>query len=72
MRKRKIVSCAACRLQRKKCSQECILAPHFPPDDLEKFTIVQRVYGTRHGIVQRVYGTRHGIVQRVYGTRPGI
>ncbi|GLJ33794.1 hypothetical protein SUGI_0679160 [Cryptomeria japonica] len=46
MGKRKIVSCAACRMQRKKCSQECILAPYFPPDDPDKFTIVHRVYGT--------------------------
>ncbi|GLJ33793.1 hypothetical protein SUGI_0679150 [Cryptomeria japonica] len=48
MRKRKIASCAACRPQRKKCSEECILVPHFPPDDPEKYTIVQQVYGTSH------------------------
>ncbi|GLJ33792.1 hypothetical protein SUGI_0679140 [Cryptomeria japonica] len=46
MEKRKIVSCAACRLQCKKCSEECILAPYFPRDDPDKFTIVQRLYGT--------------------------
>ncbi|GLJ33771.1 hypothetical protein SUGI_0678760 [Cryptomeria japonica] len=50
MGKRMIVSCAACRLQRKKCSEECILAPHFPQDDPDKFTVVQRVYGTSYVI----------------------
>ncbi|GLJ33791.1 hypothetical protein SUGI_0679120 [Cryptomeria japonica] len=55
MRKRKNVSCAACRLQRKNCSQECILAPNFSPDDPEKFTIVQQVYGTSH-IVKLLQG----------------
>ncbi|GLJ33788.1 hypothetical protein SUGI_0679090 [Cryptomeria japonica] len=55
MVKRKIVSCAACRMQRKKCSQECILAPHFPPDDPDKFTIVHRVYGTSN-IVKLLQG----------------
>ncbi|XP_057835291.2 LOB domain-containing protein 1-like [Cryptomeria japonica] len=47
-RKRKVVSCAACRLQRKKCLEDCILAPHFPPDDPDKFTVVHRVYGTSY------------------------
>ncbi|XP_057861047.1 LOB domain-containing protein 1-like [Cryptomeria japonica] len=48
MGKRKIVSCAPCRVQRKKCAEECILAPYFPPDDPDKFAIVQRVFGTGH------------------------
>ncbi|GLJ42992.1 hypothetical protein SUGI_0892380 [Cryptomeria japonica] len=38
-------ACAACRHQRKKCSAECLLAPHFPPDDLQRFAIVHQVYG---------------------------
>ncbi|XP_057834811.2 LOB domain-containing protein 1-like [Cryptomeria japonica] len=38
-------ACAACRSQRKKCSDECLLAPHFPSDDLQRFAIVQKVYG---------------------------
>ncbi|GLJ33769.1 hypothetical protein SUGI_0678730 [Cryptomeria japonica] len=47
-RKRKILSCAACRLQRKKCSEECILAPYFPQDDPQRFAVVHRVYGTSY------------------------
>lgn len=49
-RKRNIVSCAACRVQRKKCSEECIFAPHFPQDAPEKFTVVHSVYGTKYVI----------------------
>ncbi|XP_057835284.1 LOB domain-containing protein 1 [Cryptomeria japonica] len=48
-------SCAACRRQRKKCSEECILAPYFPPNDPDKFTVVQRVYGTNY-IVKLLQG----------------
>ncbi|GLJ42979.1 hypothetical protein SUGI_0891890 [Cryptomeria japonica] len=41
-------ACAASRSQRKKGSDECLLAPHFPSDDLQKFAIVQKVYGFSH------------------------
>ncbi|KAH9330862.1 hypothetical protein KI387_002970, partial [Taxus chinensis] len=40
--------CAACRSQRKKCSEKCVLAPHFPPDHPEKFAVVRSVFGTKH------------------------
>ncbi|GLJ33755.1 hypothetical protein SUGI_0678490 [Cryptomeria japonica] len=42
------VPCGACRAQRKKCSEGCLLAPHFPPDDPVKFAIVHKVFGTRN------------------------
>ncbi|GLJ17656.1 hypothetical protein SUGI_0307660 [Cryptomeria japonica] len=48
MGKRKMVSCASCRVHRKKCSEVCILAQYFPPDDPDKFAIVQRVFRTGH------------------------
>ncbi|GLJ42989.1 hypothetical protein SUGI_0892230 [Cryptomeria japonica] len=38
-------ACAACRFQRRKCSAQCLLAPHFPPDDLQRAMIVNQVYG---------------------------
>ncbi|GLJ33786.1 hypothetical protein SUGI_0679070 [Cryptomeria japonica] len=44
MAEKEIVSCAACTHQRKKCSEECILAPHFPSHDPEKFAIVESVF----------------------------
>ncbi|GLJ42449.1 hypothetical protein SUGI_0879650 [Cryptomeria japonica] len=55
MEKRNRESCAACRWNRKKCSEECVLAPHFPCADPEKFAIVQKVFGTNY-ILKLVQG----------------
>ncbi|GLJ42451.1 hypothetical protein SUGI_0879690 [Cryptomeria japonica] len=48
MEKRNRESCAACRRNRKKCSEDCVFAPHFPSDDPDKFAIVQKVFGTNY------------------------
>ncbi|EEF40010.1 putative mediator of RNA polymerase II transcription subunit 12 [Ricinus communis] len=37
--------CAACKHLRRKCSSECIFAPHLPPDMLENFKNLHEVYG---------------------------
>ena len=37
--------CAACKLQSRKCTQECIYAPYFPPDQPQKFANVHKVFG---------------------------
>lgn len=37
--------CAACKLLRRKCTQECIFAPYFPPDQPQKFASVHKFYG---------------------------
>ncbi|GAB4848948.1 hypothetical protein Ancab_003762 [Ancistrocladus abbreviatus] len=37
--------CAACKLQRRKCTQECLFAPYFPPDHPQKFANVHKVFG---------------------------
>ncbi|KAK7331117.1 hypothetical protein VNO77_25331 [Canavalia gladiata] len=37
--------CAACKFQRRKCTQECVFAPYFPPDNPERFVCVHRVFG---------------------------
>ncbi|XP_052195814.1 LOB domain-containing protein 36 isoform X1 [Diospyros lotus] len=37
--------CAACKLQRRKCTQECVFAPYFPPDNPQKFANIHRVFG---------------------------
>nr|AZL19381.1 transcription factor LOB2 [Diospyros kaki] len=37
--------CAACKLLRRKCTQECVLAPYFPPDEPQKFANVHKVFG---------------------------
>ncbi|KAH9330727.1 hypothetical protein KI387_002835 [Taxus chinensis] len=47
--------CAACKWQRKKCFENCVLAPHFPKDDPEKFAIVHSVYGTNN-IIKMLQG----------------
>jgi hypothetical protein len=35
---------AACMLQRRKCTQECVLAPYFPPDLPQKFANLHKVF----------------------------
>ncbi|KAI9113551.1 hypothetical protein K1719_015478 [Acacia pycnantha] len=37
--------CAACKLQRRKCTPECVFAPYFPPDIPEKFQNVHQIFG---------------------------
>ncbi|WOK97062.1 hypothetical protein Cni_G05770 [Canna indica] len=37
--------CAACKLQRRKCTPGCVFAPYFPPDHPHKFVCVHRVFG---------------------------
>lgn len=37
--------CAACKFLRRKCIQECVFAPYFPPDQPQKFANVHKVFG---------------------------
>lgn len=37
--------CAACKIQRRKCTQDCVFAPYFPPDQPQKFANVHKVFG---------------------------
>ncbi|XP_017428643.1 LOB domain-containing protein 12 [Vigna angularis] len=37
--------CASCKLLRRRCSPDCILAPYFPSNDLCKFAMVHKVFG---------------------------
>lgn len=37
--------CAACKLQRRKCTPECIFAPYFPADQPQKFAYIHKVFG---------------------------
>eukprot|EP00253_Pinus_taeda_P009112 PITA_09112 len=43
-------SCAACKIQRKKCTEKCVLAPYFPQDEAKKFMLVHGVFGNGHVI----------------------
>ncbi|XP_010272196.1 PREDICTED: LOB domain-containing protein 27-like isoform X2 [Nelumbo nucifera] len=38
-------ACAACKYQRRKCSQDCPLAPYFPPDQPKMFQNAHRLFG---------------------------
>lgn len=38
-------ACAACKHQRKKCSENCILAPYFPSNRSREFHAVHKVFG---------------------------
>ncbi|OAY80986.1 LOB domain-containing protein 4 [Ananas comosus] len=37
--------CAACKLLRRRCAQDCIFAPHFPAEEPQKFANVHKVFG---------------------------
>ncbi|KAL8200597.1 hypothetical protein R6Q57_011936 [Mikania cordata] len=37
--------CAACKFLRRKCTQECVFAPYFPPDQPQKFANIHKVFG---------------------------
>jgi hypothetical protein len=42
--------CAGCKIQRKKCTENCVLAPYFPQSDPDKFLLVHKVFGNGHVI----------------------
>ncbi|KAM1188539.1 hypothetical protein ACFX13_025144 [Malus domestica] len=37
--------CAACRFLRRRCPQDCVLAPYFPSSNPERFSCVHRIFG---------------------------
>ncbi|KAK4440923.1 LOB domain-containing protein 4 [Sesamum alatum] len=42
---RTIMPCAACRLLRRRCTNDCLFRPYFPPAEPEKFAAVHRIFG---------------------------
>ncbi|XP_078181287.1 LOB domain-containing protein 15-like isoform X1 [Carex rostrata] len=40
-----ITPCAACKLLRRRCAQECPFSPYFPPHEPHKFASVHKVFG---------------------------
>ncbi|KAI3849954.1 hypothetical protein MKW98_026868 [Papaver atlanticum] len=40
-----ISPCAACKILRRRCVDNCVLAPYFPPNEPLKFTTAHRVFG---------------------------
>ncbi|XP_057820228.2 LOB domain-containing protein 11-like [Cryptomeria japonica] len=45
---RTVYPCAACKFQRRKCGDKCVLAPYFPPSDPDKFLVVHKLFRTRN------------------------
>ncbi|KAF8029120.1 hypothetical protein BT93_E1714 [Corymbia citriodora subsp. variegata] len=37
--------CAACKLLRRRCAQDCVFAPYFPAEEPHKFANVHKVFG---------------------------
>jgi hypothetical protein len=37
--------CAACTYKRRRCTDKCILAPHFPASDPDRYQRVHRLFG---------------------------
>ncbi|XP_073148821.1 LOB domain-containing protein 4-like [Henckelia pumila] len=37
--------CAACKLLRRRCTQDCVFSPYFPADEPHKFASVHKVFG---------------------------
>ncbi|VVA27776.1 PREDICTED: LOB [Prunus dulcis] len=37
--------CAGCKFLRRKCAQDCVLAPYFPPSNPERFACVHKIFG---------------------------
>ncbi|CAN1167952.1 LOB domain-containing protein 1 [Linum perenne] len=37
--------CAGCKFLRRRCPQDCILAPYFPPSNPQRFAFAHKVFG---------------------------
>ncbi|KAK1367901.1 LOB domain-containing protein [Heracleum sosnowskyi] len=53
-------ACAACKHQRRKCAQDCLLAPYFPPHRQTEFLNAHKLFGVRNIVntVKRVEPSR--------------
>lgn len=40
-----ITPCAACKLLRRRCAEECPFSPYFSPQEPQKFAAVHKVFG---------------------------
>ncbi|KAK4396913.1 LOB domain-containing protein 27 [Sesamum angolense] len=43
-------ACAACKYQRKRCNESCVLGRYFPLDRAEDFENVQRLFGIQNAV----------------------
>ncbi|XP_043687501.1 LOB domain-containing protein 2-like [Telopea speciosissima] len=56
-------ACAACKHQRKKCRENCVLAPFFPAEQSQNFQAVHKVFGVSN--VQKIVKSLESYEQRV-------
>ncbi|EXB83877.1 hypothetical protein L484_023484 [Morus notabilis] len=42
--------CAACKMLRRRCDNNCALSPYFPTEEIEKFACVHKVFGASNVI----------------------
>ncbi|XP_043717210.1 LOB domain-containing protein 1-like [Telopea speciosissima] len=42
--------CAACRMLRRRCGSDCLLAPYFPAEKADNFVVVHKVFGASNVI----------------------
>ncbi|KAJ9170876.1 hypothetical protein P3X46_018940 [Hevea brasiliensis] len=50
-------ACASCKHQRKKCTEDCMLAPYFPADRSREFQAVHKVFGVSN-VMKLVRGVK--------------
>ncbi|KAL6198889.1 hypothetical protein ACLB2K_028677 [Fragaria x ananassa] len=64
--------CAACKLLRRRCAQDCVFAPYFPADEPHKFASVHKVFGASNvnKMLQKIFSTRrHSGLNLVFDTQ---
>ncbi|CAK7339092.1 unnamed protein product [Dovyalis caffra] len=50
-------ACASCKHQRKRCAEDCVLAPYFPAERAQEFQAVHKVFGVSN-VVKLVKGVK--------------
>ncbi|KAL5540046.1 hypothetical protein UlMin_021739 [Ulmus minor] len=50
MRSRVHLPCAACKMLRRRCDNNCLLSPYFPSEEMDKFAGVHKVFGASNVI----------------------
>ncbi|KAH7569589.1 hypothetical protein JRO89_XS06G0199600 [Xanthoceras sorbifolium] len=62
--------CAACKLLRRRCAQDCVFAPYFPADEPQKFANVHKelpVHQRGDAVSSMVYEANARVRDPVYG-----
>ncbi|XP_062114953.1 LOB domain-containing protein 27 [Humulus lupulus] len=59
-------ACAACKYQRRRCTQTCLLAPFFPPDQPEIFQHAHKLFGVSNilKILKKLPSEQHALTMK--------